>query len=142
MIDDELLVAIRNRSRAFGLEELAEADAQDFLREISERFRINSNERWWWASIEDAQAIEYTDDDDFASLLELIPVETEVCFVPTDDEFAPWPVLVGEVGALVELLRQMHFFEYFVAARDGAWIVFDTHENSLITAGNLQPPLG
>ena len=58
--------------------------------------------------------------------------------VSNDSESWRFPeVLDGNPTAVVRLLRECRFFEFIIAARDGSWVIFDTHDNELVLAGRL-----
>jgi len=63
-----------------------------------------------------------------------------VRLVVTDDEPQPWPVFEGPLEEILVVLQETRYFEYFLVpgVNDGGrWIVFDTHHNQLVWAGEM-----
>lgn len=59
--------------------------------------------------------------------------------VVTDDESSPWPVLLVGKDRIQTMLRELPFFEYFVCTLDYSTIIFDTHQNTLVTSSVAFP---
>ena len=70
-------------------------------------------------------------------LRDLIGNAESVFLVPTDDESPPWPVFTGSIFYVIELLKEIRFFEYFLTDKNGTWVIFDTHHNTLVVTGIL-----
>jgi hypothetical protein len=138
-VDEELLdqfrVYLTNRD---GLRELNFLEALVVVDDIARRFVDKEESVWWWESLKcDSVTLPYGDSDGLALLGELLFAERMIRLVVTDDEPRPWPVFEGEAQTILELLRELRFFEYFIASEDCRWVVFDTHHNALVAAGSI-----
>jgi hypothetical protein len=140
MVDNDLLEELEAAVRSVGgVNSLPEREAADCIRKLASSFVADSNSNWWWESLtKPSKRIAYGSMDGVSILATLVEPKSEVILVATDDSFPPWPVYRGCVGCVIAVLRECRFFEYFVAARDESWIVFDTHMNELVVVGRLQ----
>lgn len=137
-VDPELLADLRNLARNLGLAELSDADGAQVAQCVQDAFVTKPEATWWWTVLAPPVAsLPYGENDGLALLLRLLPAETTVLLVVTDDEHAPWPVFEGALPEVVTMLREARAFEFWVATRDWRWIVFDTHNNELVVAGSL-----
>ncbi len=114
------------------------SDADVLLRRLVEMHGIDSTRIYWWESLETSRFVPYsTSGDSWREQIAafLADMGDPVFLAITDDEPPPWPVLRIERGSEVAaLLSEMHFFEYFVFSQDCARVVFDTHDNVLISS--------
>ena len=139
-IDPDLLADVEDVAGKVGVTELSAADAERIARSAQAAFVTAPEATWWWTSLRaPAISVRYGDEDGVALLLRLLPADTTVLFVVTDDEHAPWPAFEGALRDVATMLREVRPFEFWIAPRDWSWIVFDTHENTLVVAGALVP---
>jgi hypothetical protein len=121
-----------------GLHLLSDDEAKTRIDLVARAFVTDPERRWWWDSlVEPTKRNSYADSDGLAILEELLESENEVDLFVTDDSGSPWPLISGNSTAVVRLLRECLFFEFIIAARDGSWVIFDTHDNELVLAGRL-----
>ncbi len=117
--------------------ELSYQSASEACKELAARFLGDSPSRWWWDSLKsDPVIVPYNDEEVFDLLQRILP-SSEILFIPTDDEEGQWPVYTGSVSAVINMVMELQFFEYFIADKGYNWVVFDTHHNSLVIAGDL-----
>ena len=137
--DEELLDEVRVlQTNMGGLRELSDLEALAVVDEIARWFVDQKESVWWWQSLKcDSVRLKYGDADGLALLSELVPAESKIRLVITDDEPRPWRVFEGEARKFWALLRKLRFFEYFIATEDCRSVVFDTHHNALLAAGAL-----
>ena len=142
--DEELLDEFRVLQKNMGaLRELSDLEALVLVDEIARRFVDKKESVWWWQSLKcDSVRLEYGDADGLALLGELVPAESKIWLIMTDDEPRPWRVFEGEARKFWVLLRKLRFFEYFIASEDCRSVVFDTHHNALVAAGSLLEKAG
>ncbi len=132
---DDVLALAR---RTDGLRVLDGVEAQVATDGLGARFVEDKAAVWWWESLRPPSVhIAYGDTDGLEALLRLIPKEATVRLAVTDDDPPPWLMVEGRIEALVEMLRNLRIFEFWIAPLDGEWVVFDTHVNSLVVAGGL-----
>ena len=92
---------------------------------------------WWWEHFrKDLPTASFRDPSDAGFLLlpVICPEQRSYLFV-TDDKFPPWPVFVGETGALTAVIGQCHSFEYLVVDPAMKWIVCENHHGVVIAIG-------
>jgi len=132
---DNILSVVDSTDR---LRVLDAAEAQAAIAELGARFVEDTSVIWWWESLRPPTVrIPYGDADGLEWLLRLVPDEATVRLAVTDDEAPPWLMVEGRIDALVEILRQLRIFEYWIAPAEAEWMVFDTHSNALVVAGCL-----
>jgi hypothetical protein len=137
-IDPELLADLGDAARVVGVTELSFADAKHVAMSAQATFVTAPEATWWWTALrEPAISLRYGNEDGVALLLRLLPSDTTVVLVVTDDERAPWPAFEGALVDVATMLREVRVFEFWVVPRDLGWIVFDTHENALVVCGSL-----
>lgn len=69
-------------------------------------------------------------------LLKFLPDRTDLILIVTD-EAPPSGAVRGTAVQLIRLLRDCYGFEFAIVPADLEWIVFDTHHNVLVGAGQL-----
>ena len=135
MIDTELLDELSAVAKAQSIDELSPSAADQVVQSVAASLLESKPGTWWWTSLrEESFKVDYTDEG-LSLLAKLLDDMGSVCLVATDDEPPPWPVFEGPVDAIIELVSQQRFFEYFVTAPPYDWAVFDTHHNLLVAAG-------
>lgn len=139
MVDQNLLEELSAAiEKTGGIIRLPEAVSSAHLMKITDLFVAESSSRWWWESLsKPSKRINYGSEDGLSVVATIVKPESKCILVVTDDEDPPWPVYSGEVGCILEALRECRFFEYFLAAEDASWILFDTHMNEVIVSGEL-----
>ncbi len=139
MIDEELMGEVRayvasNQS----LDECLGEVAANFVEDLGGRYQRSPNAAWWWQDLSTpSERVHYGDEDAILLILAKLDKSQPARLVITDDEAQPWPVVAGSVGELLKLVLDQRYFEYMLAAVDGSWIVFDTHHNELVFAGEF-----
>lgn len=137
-VDPGLLSTLRNLARTLGIAELSETDAAHVTRSAQDAFVTKPEATWWWTVLRPPVAsLRYGEKDGLTLLLRLVPSETTVVLVVTDDEHTPWPAFEGSLREVVTMLREARVFEFWIVTRDWRWIVFDTHNNELVVSGSL-----
>lgn len=139
MIDDDLLKELEAAASVMhDVTQLSDEAAKDCAERLAKAYLTDSSYRWWWEAVSGpTKRISYGDADGLSTMAGLVGAACAAVLVITDDEDPPWPVYAGSVGSLLVMLGNCRFCEYFLAAEDGRWIVFDTHMNELVVAGQL-----
>jgi hypothetical protein len=138
MIEQGLLDEICDFPSSHEISEIHADDASLVLELIQDTFIEPLAGQWWWEPLRgESVVIHYGDNDGLSVVLDLIGKSESVFLIPTDDESPPWPVFVGNIDKIIDLLRNLRFFEYFLMDKNGIWAVFDTHDNSLVVIGAL-----
>ena len=117
---------------------LLKADEAEVLRtEIAHRFGFSDRELWWWEHLgSPVRSVAYSDGEGLRLLSAVLPPRTRRAFLfVTDDDPPPWLCVSGPPHALLDLVAQLRFFEFFILDEDMTWIVFDTHHNTLVGHG-------
>ncbi len=140
--DENLIEEVRGLlSTTDGARELNADEEAEVIQGVRDRFVIDEDVRWWWTSVKpESVTLHYGDANGLDSLRRLLPSGEVVRLAITDDHFAPWPVIEGDVPSLLGLLGELSFFEFFVTSRTCDWVIFDTHHNDLVVAGALLEP--
>jgi hypothetical protein len=143
-MDDELLKQIRESTqKRANIRELDAAACAAALRVIENKL-IDSTRRstWWWESLRvPHKARAYEEDRAVAEIEQLIGNRSEmVWLVVTDDQRPPWPIFHGPLGEILGVIGDQRFFEYFLVSPtfpNPDWVIFDTHHNEFVVAGNF-----
>ena len=138
-MDVELLQSIEHYiAQHPGLRLVATEEGDHLCKQVAARFNFPEGRNWWWDSLPQGTfSCAYSGDESFDKLRELLPNGSVPMFMfVTDDEPPPWQGIAGGKDDLIELLREQRFFEYWIAGGEGRWIVFDTHHNTLLAAGD------
>jgi hypothetical protein len=131
---DEVLSAAREA----GLVVLEDQEFADLIQAIMQRYLTSPASRWWWNSLKvPSKTIDYGEQDGLAILLEVLPDRTDLILIVTDEALVPSGAVRGTAAQLNQLLRGCSFFEFAIVPADLEWIVFDTHHNVLVGAGQL-----
>lgn len=137
-IDPELVTDLSAVAQTLGVVQLSASDAGHIARVVRAAFVTAEEATWWWTALrQPAISLHYGNEDGLALLLRLLPADVVAVLVVTDDEHEPWPAFEGALRDVATMLREVRPFEYWLAPRDGSWVVFDTHENAMVVAGSL-----
>ena len=139
MLDAELIAEVRSTVRDFpDVRELPQHEASEVIHEAGKRHIVDVDRVWWWTSLRgECPSLSHEGSDGLEVLGSLLPLDAIAYLVITDDEPPPWLVLRGRSSELLAVLRDLRFCEYFIVSSEYDWIVFDTHDNTLVVAGDL-----
>jgi len=79
--------------------------------------------------------------DGLAVVLDILGGSSVQVLVITDEDSAPWQALRGTLSDLVDVLRHLPFVEYFLVDESFERIVFETHHQCIVAAGELPPEM-
>ena len=138
-MDAELSAAISNYVIANGGTRVLVPDEAEFVRaQVARRFGFTDKQTWWWNYVPSPiKSVTYPDGDGLRRLAEILPLGEQRLFLfTTDDDPPPWLCVSGPRQAVLDLVAELRFFEFFIVDEKMTWIVFDTHHNTLIGHGN------
>jgi hypothetical protein len=141
-MDTELLDEVRKSVQKQGHVEELQADlTNSVLTSVGSKFVKEPKSIWWWQNLNcPAQTLSYANADMANEIRELLPDDQQVRLVITDDEPPPWPVFQGPVDEVLAVIGEQRFCEFFlipVTNAEPGWIIFDTHDNQLVVAGEI-----
>jgi len=135
-MDTELEGEVRRAiASKVGVALLPPAETEALRMKVASAFEFDQEEVWWWTRTSAKRnAIEYGSQNGLQVLRTLLAQRARglVSLFITDDEPPPWLCLRGELSAVVEVLEDIRFVEYFVTDDTLEWVVFDTHHNELV----------
>jgi hypothetical protein len=137
-MDEELLEDLKDYvSKDPRIKRLDASDCHKLYEAVARHFGFPKDAIWWWEHVpKSAVRISYNGNDGIACLESILPQQEGLMAIfITDDDPSPWVCFTGPAAALLQLLRSHRFFEYFIVDPSMNWIVFDTHDNSLIGLG-------
>jgi hypothetical protein len=116
------------------LRRLDEANAAEVVRRARERFVAGEPEQWWLAlRLPTTSHPAPSDPDD--DVRALFPVAVERCyFLPAPGAGAAPLVYELEAEALMPLLGELPFFEYYVLDLEFRWLLVETDHNEILVA--------
>jgi len=107
---------------------------------VAAAFVREPNCRWWWETLAvPASAHPYDLEIDGLRWVEQLlgTFSGPFTLVITDDQFPPWEAVRGSLDGLVAMVGDHRCFEYFIVDDSLSWILFDTHHNDLVIAGQV-----
>lgn len=136
-MNDGLIYELKKTSESFStVAMLNEREAKELILDISNRYVTDINKIWWWESLStECERIEYGDSDGLKIIREKFTEDPVVLLFVSDDNPQPWPVFRGVLSEILELIGEVHFFEYILADQNLNWLIFDTHHNTLVITG-------
>jgi hypothetical protein len=139
MVDRDLVDEVSAAAaRLGGISRLVADEANAYVERIAEAYIADKTFLRWWESLRTpCKRLKYSDGEGLSLLAGLVEGRNEVILVVTDDAEPPWPIFRGKMQDIVNMLEECRYFEYFIAAQDMSWIVFDTHMNELVVSGQL-----
>lgn len=139
MFNDELTAELTNAARRRSLEILNDEQTERLLEETAQRFSIDANRIWWWENLAGAITVPYEEDHAWAALDRWVDRfgAKKLVLVATGDEAPPWLGVRGNWPALRDLLKDLPYFEFFIVDDAVSAVIFDTHHNALVMAGEI-----
>ncbi len=99
--------------------------------------QINS---WWWNSFSEPTYY-FQPENVFNALALLINAKENVWFIIEDDseekERDHYWLYEGKIQAIISVLKELPFTEYYVVSKKLEWILCENHHNLLIGCGDL-----
>jgi hypothetical protein len=117
---------------------------ENILISIIDRFttlgRKGVNEIWLWNSFKEPRSSMQLDYPT-AVLREFVPLEETVWFVAEDwnrhKRHGNYWLYEGKITAIVDLLGEMHGFEYYVVSKKFEWLLCENHHGILMAVGQF-----
>lgn len=133
-MDNELVNEFNTESKNFNsIVSLPDLEITKIQKSIKDEFGIDINRNWCWESIgADHKTLEYGKEDGLNKIKELLDEDTTVKLIITDEEVPPWFGYKGKLADLIEVLKKIRYFEFFIVDEKCSWIIFDTHHNTLV----------
>lgn len=123
-----------------GVRLLKQDEADELIEKARGAFVADPGRLWWWESVSSPCSSRTYGESDVSKILlaSLREKGPQFYMVITDDQPRPWAVVSGDLDGLIKVIQGTRPFEYFLMDESIAWILFDTHHNSLIAAGDLE----
>ena len=117
------------------LRKLTQEEAEPILADIEARF-VSGEPRVWWNGLRNKESVV---NEDRATLAETMPklaptTLDSLLFIPDNDDGGTLPVYEGCLEAILKVLFDTFYYEYYIHARDAAWFVASNDHNQLIVA--------
>ena len=114
---------------------LSEEESTALTKRIADAFVADERAVWWWDAL-CVPSYQLPYGHDRQELLNaLLYRERRLFLAVTDDDPPPWTWIEGSSQAVLDLLGESPFFEYFLTDPTASWILFDTHHNQFVLAG-------
>jgi len=110
---------------------------EDLLRRIAEKFIVQGRAGlkyvWLWEHFHEPTVS--SNEQDAIKLLELkLPKDQSYWFLASEENGKYW-VAEGIGEGIIQVLKEMYCFEYYIIERNFRWIVCENHHGTLIQAG-------
>jgi hypothetical protein len=100
--------------------------------------RKGVNQRWLWDSFKTPRR-SMPLDDATTVLKELVPITETVWFIAEDarrnKRYGNYWVYEGKIGPIVGVIRETHYFEYYVVSKKFEWLLCENHHDILMAVG-------
>ena len=112
---------------------------QQILHSILNKFtslKISQINKWWWDSF--LEPIYYFHPENIFNTLVLLIDDKESVWLVIDDEskkFEHYWLYEGNIYAIVTVLKELPFGEYYIVSKKLEWILCENHHNILIGCG-------
>ena len=114
---------------------VSDEKAAQLIRDLAGKFSFDISALFIWANKNLHTIYEYGDDLEKweGALRDLVDRFDEDIFIAVSNEvFYPWQILSCRKEGVVELLRELPPFEYFIFDSSLQYVVFDTHDNFFV----------
>ena len=92
---------------------------------------------WLWDSIKEPYT-SYQPEDGVEELKSLLDQSESYWFIASDEDGKYW-VLEGTGKAIVNVLSETRYFEYYITNKNISWLVCENHHGVMIIKGSNQP---
>jgi hypothetical protein len=100
--------------------------------------RKGVNQPWLWDAFRTPRC-SMPLDDATAVLKKLGPITETVWFIAEDarrnKRYGNYWVYEGKIGPIVDVIREIHYFEYYVVSKKFEWLLCENHHDILIAVG-------
>ena len=132
---DDINQAIKGRADiAFGFVSLHRF--QDILDQVAERFlkrgKRDLNKIWLWNEFRNETGSSQPADV-FSALSEILQPQTSYWFISSDENGKYW-VAESSGSSIINVLKEMYAFEYYILDKQMSWILCENHHGMLIEA--------
>jgi hypothetical protein len=121
------------------LDILDDTAARALVEHVKQQFVADPRGLWWWESLRGAtQSVPYDDAAyPLAFLRTRLADQPTVNLIVTDNQREPSGVVTGTPDAIIDLLGEVHPFEFAVTDPEVRWLILDNHHNVLVLAGDV-----
>ncbi|MCX7180730.1 MAG: hypothetical protein NTX56_18855 [Proteobacteria bacterium] len=108
------------------------------IADFAAKYVADTAATWWWTSLQvPFDSVDYGENAGISLIEALLDKLPEVAVTITDDEWPPWPILMGTGRDICDFIAELPCVEYFAFSSTMNWAVFDTHHNSLVLVGEF-----
>ena len=115
---------------------LSEEESGAFTKRIADTYVADERAKWWWDALGVPHYQMPYGDNRLGMLEDIVYNESRLLLAVTDDDRPPWTWIEGSPQAVLELLGESPFFEYFLTDPAVSWVIFDTHHGQFVVAGS------
>jgi len=91
---------------------------------------------WLWDSIKEPYK-SYQPDDGIGELKSLLNESESYWFIASDEDGKYW-VLEGTGKALVKVLSETRYFEYYITDKAISWLICENHHGVMVLKGSIE----
>jgi hypothetical protein len=110
---------------------------EDLLDRIAEKFFVQGRDglkyAWLWEQFHEP-TMSYNEQDAIKFMDSRLPKDQSYWFLASEESGKYW-VAEGTGDGIIQVLKEMYCFEYYIIERKFCWIVCENHHGSLIQAG-------
>ncbi len=110
---------------------------EDLLGRIAKRFLVKGRDAlnyvWLWEHFL-GPTVSYNEQDTIRFLDSRLPKDQSYWFLASEENGKYW-VAEGTGDGIIQVLKEMYSFEYYIIERKFLWIVCENHHGTLIQAG-------
>lgn len=139
---DEITATLKLMPERGGFSFVSPTKYESVIRRIADRFLrrgiLDVDCAWWWECLK-------KDEDGFAPsdpigvIENLLNQQEEYWFIASEEHSGPKWLCEAGGSRIVEVLREMHHFEYYIVQKKLAWLLGENHHGFLFAAGDDMP---
>ncbi|WMS86585.1 DUF6756 family protein [Pleionea litopenaei] len=122
-----------------GIEFLRMNNWQWIMDKLAENFLSHGKQSleriWLWEAIEEPYA-SYQPDDGIEELNSLLCHSDTYWFIASDEDGKYW-VLEGTGEAIVSVLSETRYFEYYITNKEISWLICENHHGVMVLKGPI-----
>jgi hypothetical protein len=114
---------------------VSDEQATQLITDLATKFSFDLTRLFIWAKKDLHNIYEYDEDRQKweTTIRELTNrFDEDIFLCITSEEFYPWRVIKGRKPVIIEWLKELPHFEYFIFDATLQYVVFDTHDNFFV----------
>jgi hypothetical protein len=139
---DEITLVLKQSPGGAGFSFVSPVAFQQVIRRIADRFLqrgiLDMDCAWWWECLR-GECYGYAPADTIGVVKSLLKDDEEYWFIASEEHSGTKWLCEAKGSSIVEVLREMHHFEYYIVEKKLKWLLGENHHGDLFAAGDEMP---